>query len=62
MLIRDFRIGDEPVLASVMFSSVHELARNDYSPAQLEAWARQSNTMRTSGRRECGRFTHSWPK
>lgn len=39
MLIRDFRIGDEPVLASVMFSSVHELARKDYSPAQVEAWA-----------------------
>jgi putative acetyltransferase len=38
-LIRDFRIGDEPVLAAVMFSSIHELARQDYSPAQLEAWA-----------------------
>ena len=39
MRIRDFRIGDEPVLAAVMFSSVRELAQKDYSPAQLEAWA-----------------------
>jgi putative acetyltransferase len=38
-LIRDFRPGDEPSLAAVMFSSIHELARKDYSPAQLEAWA-----------------------
>lgn len=39
MVIRDFRLGDEPALASVMFSSVHELARHEYSPAQREAWA-----------------------
>lgn len=37
--IREFRAGDEPVLASVMFSSVHEVARQHYSPAQLAAWA-----------------------
>jgi putative acetyltransferase len=39
IVIRDFRSGDEPSLAAVMFSSIHELACKEYSPAQLEAWA-----------------------
>lgn len=39
MLIRDFRAGEEAALRSVFFSSVHELAHQDYSPEQLEAWA-----------------------
>jgi putative acetyltransferase len=39
MLIREYRTGEESALRLVFFSSVHELANNDYSPGQIEAWA-----------------------
>ncbi|MCD7098089.1 GNAT family N-acetyltransferase [Stenotrophomonas sp. MMGLT7] len=39
MRIRDFRIGDEPVLWDVFFSAIHELAARDYSAEQVHAWA-----------------------
>lgn len=38
MTIRRFRPGDEPALAAVIHSAVHQLARRDYTPEQLEAW------------------------
>ncbi len=37
--IREFRVGDEPALSLVYFSAVHEIARADYTLAQLDAWA-----------------------
>lgn len=37
--IREFRVGDEPALSLVYFSAVHEIARADYTAAQLDAWA-----------------------
>ena len=39
MLIRQFRAGDEAALAAVLASAVHEVAKADYNPEQLEAWA-----------------------
>lgn len=39
LLIREFRAGDEPALAAVLGSAVHDVAKADYTPEQLEAWA-----------------------
>lgn len=39
MLIRRFKIGDEPALRAVFFSSVHELTGGQYTPEQQQAWA-----------------------
>ncbi len=39
MLVRRFCSGDEDDLRRVFYSSVHLIARADYSPEQLEAWA-----------------------
>ena len=38
MLIREFRIGDELALHAVFHSAVHHLARDRYTPEQLDAW------------------------
>ena len=38
-LIREFRPGDEAALAAVLGSAVHDLAKADYTPEQLAAWA-----------------------
>ena len=42
MLIREFRIGDEPGLFGVFFSAIHDIASRDYTPEQVNAWAPQS--------------------
>ena len=42
MLIRELRAGDEAALAAVLGSAVHDVAKADYTPEQLEAWAPQS--------------------
>lgn len=39
MKIRRFKAGDERALFRVFFSSVHDLASQDYTPEQIEAWA-----------------------
>jgi len=39
MIVREFRIGDEPDLHKVFLSAVHEIAIRDYSPEQVGAWA-----------------------
>lgn len=39
MLIRPFQPDDAPALWAVFHSSVHQLARQHYSAAQLQAWA-----------------------
>ncbi len=39
MLIREFRVGDEPALHQVFLSAVHESAIKDYTPEQVSAWA-----------------------
>ncbi|CRY55797.1 putative acyltransferase [Yersinia intermedia] len=39
MLIQRFSIGDETALFRVFFSAVHEIASQDYTKKQLEAWA-----------------------
>lgn len=39
MLVRAFKIGDEPALQAVFYSAVHTIAAQDYSLEQLDAWA-----------------------
>ncbi len=39
MIVREFRIGDEPDLHKVFLSAIHEVAIRDYSPEQVAAWA-----------------------
>ena len=42
MLIREFRVGDEPDLHKVFLSAIHEIAIRDYEPEQINAWAPRS--------------------
>lgn len=42
VLIREFRVGDEPALRDVFVSAIHEVAACDYSPEQIDAWAPKS--------------------
>jgi putative acetyltransferase len=37
--LREFRVGDEPALRAVFESAIHEVARRDYTQAQVDAWA-----------------------
>jgi putative acetyltransferase len=37
--IRPFRAGDAPALRALFHVAVHAIARPDYTPAQLQAWA-----------------------
>lgn len=39
MLVRAFRIGDEPALQAVFYSAVHAVAAKDYTLEQVDAWA-----------------------
>lgn len=39
VVIRTFRIGDEPFLHAVFRSAVHGIAARRYTPEQCEAWA-----------------------
>lgn len=39
MVIREFRIGDEPALHEVFYSAIHQVAIRDYTPEQINAWA-----------------------
>jgi putative acetyltransferase len=42
MLVRTFRVGDEPDLYQVFRSAVHGLAIKDYTLEQVNAWAPES--------------------
>lgn len=37
--IRPFRVGDAPALRELFHAAVHAIARRDYTPEQLQAWA-----------------------
>lgn len=37
--IRPFRAGDAPALRELFHAAVHAMARRDYTPEQLQAWA-----------------------
>lgn len=37
--IRNFRPADAPTLRALFHAAVHQLARGDYTPEQLNAWA-----------------------
>lgn len=41
--IRPFRADDAPVLRALFHASVHGIARRDYTPEQLQAWAPQEH-------------------
>jgi putative acetyltransferase len=44
IVLRDFRVGDEPYLRRVFESAIHDVAIRDYSQAEVDAWApRQFN-------------------
>ena len=42
MLLRAFRVGDEPGLYQVFRSAIQGLAIRDYTPEQVNAWAPQT--------------------
>ncbi len=42
MLIRTFRVGDEPGLHEVFHSAIHDIAIKDYTAEQVNAWAPES--------------------
>jgi putative acetyltransferase len=42
MLIRAFRVGDEPDLHQVFLSAIYGIAIKDYWPEQVAAWAPRS--------------------
>ena len=37
--IRRYQSADAPVIAKLFYDTVHTVNTNDYSPAQLDAWA-----------------------
>lgn len=37
--IREFRRGDEVTLYDIFYSAVHDIASDDYTPEQVNAWA-----------------------
>lgn len=39
MITREFRIGDELALYQVFYSAIHEIASQNYTPEQINAWA-----------------------
>ncbi len=41
MPVRPFRSGDEPHLAEIFHSAIHQVASRHYSEAQVNAWAPQ---------------------
>jgi len=41
MSVRPFRPGDEPHLAEIFHSAIHQVASRHYSEAQVNAWAPQ---------------------
>lgn len=40
MNVREFRAGDEAALFKVFYSAVYQVASRDYSPEQIQAWAK----------------------
>jgi putative acetyltransferase len=42
MIIREFRVDDEMALHAVYLSAIHEIAINDYTLEQINAWAPHS--------------------
>jgi putative acetyltransferase len=51
LVIRRYEPGDAPALRAVFVSSVHDLARRDYTPAQLGAWAPREHDAEAWARR-----------
>src|SRR5258708_32440760 len=43
--IRDYQDSDCEALADIFSRAVHQIARRDYSPAQIAAWAPQTRDM-----------------
>jgi putative acetyltransferase len=54
MHIRTFGNGDETALRAIFYSSVHALARKDYTAEQLDAWVPRQYDAGQWGERVCG--------
>lgn len=55
--LRPFLPADTPVLAAIFASSIEELAGDDYSEAQQEAWMAAADDEDAFGRRLAGELT-----
>ncbi|HAP13380.1 MAG TPA: GNAT family N-acetyltransferase, partial [Afipia sp.] len=55
--LRPFLPEDTPVLAAIFVASIDELAEDDYSDAQREAWAGAAEDENQFGRRLAGQLT-----
>ncbi|WP_425993554.1 GNAT family N-acetyltransferase [Afipia sp. DC4300-2b1] len=55
--LRPFLPEDSPVLAAIFVASIDELAEDDYSDAQREAWAGAAEDENQFGRRLAGQLT-----
>jgi putative acetyltransferase len=51
LALRAFAPGDEQALHGVFFSSVHEVARRDYTAQQINAWAPRDANLAQWGQR-----------
>lgn len=55
--LRPFLSEDTPVLAAIFVASIEELAEDDYSDAQREAWASAAEDEGKFGKRLAGQLT-----
>jgi putative acetyltransferase len=55
--IRDYQASDCEALAGIFTRAVRQIARRDYSPAQIAAWAPQTHDMDAFGARRIARPT-----
>jgi len=55
--LRPFLPDDTPVLAAIFVAAIEELAGDDYSTAQQEAWAAAADDEVTFGKRLAGELT-----
>lgn len=55
--LRPFLSEDTPVLAAIFVASIEELAEDDYSDAQREAWASAAEDEPKFGKRLAGQLT-----
>jgi putative acetyltransferase len=55
--IRDYHASDCPALADIFTRAVRQIAKRDYSPAQIAAWAPESRDMTEFAARRGGKPT-----
>jgi putative acetyltransferase len=55
--LRPYLAADTPILAAIFIAAIEELAADDYSEAQLEAWASAADDEEKFGKRLAGELT-----